>query len=171
MYAGPEDIDAGETGREECLLGLSLVARESHPTSAGRIRATSAQERKSRVRAAAAQDTCELDGVVHGNLAEFGVRHRAGVGAQTKDGRVLARERYRECRAVREALMQNFFQLGVQDAELAAPDRRHNPNGGMVERVAQCVSADHPGRADNNKTCLARRQSAHDRARSSSQST
>src|SRR5229473_7563991 len=41
---GPEEVNARESGREECVLGLSLVSRESDPASSGRIRAVSAQE-------------------------------------------------------------------------------------------------------------------------------
>ena len=41
---GPEEVNARESGREECVLGLSLVSRESDPASSGRIRAASAQE-------------------------------------------------------------------------------------------------------------------------------
>src|SRR5580658_2233090 len=41
---GPEDVNAGEPGGEECILGLSLVTREGNPTSSTRVRATPAQE-------------------------------------------------------------------------------------------------------------------------------
>jgi hypothetical protein len=35
---GPEEVNARESGRDECVLGLSLVSRESDPASSGRIR-------------------------------------------------------------------------------------------------------------------------------------
>jgi hypothetical protein len=41
---GPEEVNARESGREESVLGLSLVSRESDPTFSRRIRAASAQE-------------------------------------------------------------------------------------------------------------------------------
>ena len=47
--------------------------------------------------------------------------------------------------------MQNLCQLGVRDAELPAPDRRHTSDGGVIERVAKGVSADHSGRAHDYK--------------------
>ena len=59
--------------RFELFVGTFFVAVEN-PASAGRVRATSAQERESRVRAAAAENARELDGVVHGYLAELSVR-------------------------------------------------------------------------------------------------
>jgi hypothetical protein len=34
---GPEDVNAGKTCREQCIFGLSLVAREGKPTSFGRV--------------------------------------------------------------------------------------------------------------------------------------
>src|ERR1700730_4780426 len=40
---GSEEVNAREFGREECVLGLSLIPRESDPTFSRRIRATSAQ--------------------------------------------------------------------------------------------------------------------------------
>src|SRR5580658_2989520 len=36
---GPEEVNARESGREECVLGLSLVTRKSDPTSSRRVRA------------------------------------------------------------------------------------------------------------------------------------
>ncbi len=41
---GPEEVNTREPGREECVLGLSLVSRESDPTSSRRVRAAAAQE-------------------------------------------------------------------------------------------------------------------------------
>src|SRR5580704_10653330 len=41
---GPEEVNTREPGRQECVLRLSLVARESDPASACRVRAASAQE-------------------------------------------------------------------------------------------------------------------------------
>src|SRR5579862_840427 len=41
---GPEDINAREARREECLLSLSLIACERHSTSSRRVRAATAQE-------------------------------------------------------------------------------------------------------------------------------
>jgi hypothetical protein len=67
--------------------------------------------------------------------------------------------------------MQNLCQLGVREAKLPAADSRHTSNGGVVERVAKGVSADHSRRADDYKTFLARRRNVYDSVRSSSQST
>src|SRR5439155_1930077 len=88
-----EDVYAGKSCRGQCLLGFALVPCEGNPTSSGRIRPTPAQESERRVGAAAAKHSSKLDRVVHGDSAEFRVRHRAGVSAQTKDRSVLARER------------------------------------------------------------------------------
>ena len=41
---GPEEVNAWERGREESVLGLSLVSRESDPTFSRRVRTASAQE-------------------------------------------------------------------------------------------------------------------------------
>src|SRR5258708_5567832 len=70
-----------ESRREQRLLGLSLVARESYSTSSRRIRAHPAQKCERRLRAAAAQNACELDRVVNGDCAKLRVRHRAYTGA------------------------------------------------------------------------------------------
>jgi hypothetical protein len=67
--------------------------------------------------------------------------------------------------------MQDIFQLGVRDAELPPPDRRHSSDSGVVKRIAKGAAADHSRRADDNKTCLAWWPRVHDRARCSSQST
>jgi len=67
--------------------------------------------------------------------------------------------------------MQNLFQLGVCDADRPPPDRRHSFDIRVVERIAQGVSADHSGRAHDDKMCVASQPSVHDRAGSSSQST
>jgi len=48
--------------------------------------------------------------------------------------------------------MQNLFQLGVRDAELAPPDRRHGPDGGVVEGIAQGATANHSRPAHDDKT-------------------
>ena len=41
---GPEDVNAGKTRCEQCLLGLTLVARVGNPTSSGRVCASTAQK-------------------------------------------------------------------------------------------------------------------------------
>ena len=53
------------------------------------------------------------------------------------------------------------------DANLPPPDRRHRSGSGVVERIPQGVSADHSGRAHDDKTCLAWRQSVHNKGASS----
>ena len=61
----------GESGRDERVLGLSLVACEGNPTSPGRVRAIPAQECERRVGTALAKNSRELDRVVDGYVAEF----------------------------------------------------------------------------------------------------
>jgi len=102
------------------------------------------------------ENSRELDRVVHGYRAKLGVRHRSGICAQAKDRCVLTGERLRECGAVREVSVQNLFQLGVRDAEVLASDSRHSFDGVVSQRTAKGVSADHSGRAHNNKTYLDR---------------
>ena len=41
---GAEKVNAREPGSDQCVLGLSLVSRESDPTLSRRVRAVSAQE-------------------------------------------------------------------------------------------------------------------------------
>src|ERR1700722_6536190 len=123
---GPKDVHPREPCSEERLLCLSLMACEGHPTSASRVRALTAQKLECRLRAASTENSRELDGVSHGDCAELSIRHRSGICAQTKDCRVLTEKRLRECRAVREVLVKNLFQLGVRDAEVLASDRRHS---------------------------------------------
>lgn len=59
-------------------------------------------------RAALAENSRELDCVVHGYRAEFCVRYRAGISTQAKQRCTLTRERLRQCGAVREISMQNL---------------------------------------------------------------
>src|ERR1700757_5110298 len=59
--------------------------------------------------------------------------------------------------------MQNFFQLGVRDAEISAPDSRHTSDDGVFERIANGVSANHPSRAHNYQANLTRPRSIHPR--------
>jgi hypothetical protein len=113
ITSGPEDVNAGKPRRKQRVLGLSFVARESQPASSSRVRAAAAQKGKGCSRAGDMENPRERDCVFHGDLAELHIRHRPRVRAQTKDRRVLARERVRECRAVREVWMQNLLQLGV----------------------------------------------------------
>jgi hypothetical protein len=113
----------------------------------------------------------EFDGVVHSDLAEFRIRYRTGIRTEAKNRRFLTREYFRESGAIREVSMDNFFQLGVREAKSPAADRRHTSNGGVVQRIAKGVAADHPRRADDYKTFLGRRRSVHDSSRWSSQST
>ena len=111
---------------------------------------------------AAVENARELDCVVHGCFAEFRVRYRPRIRAEAKDRCVLIRERLRECGAVSEVLMQDFFQLGVRDAKTPAADCCHAANSGVVERVAKGIAANHAGRPHADKTSLSRRN-AQDR--------
>ena len=72
---------------------------------------------------------------------------------------------------VYELLMDNLIQLGMRDTDLSPPDGRHTSNGGMVQRIAKSVAADHSGRTHDYQTFLARRRNVHDSSRCSSQST
>src|ERR1700689_5952256 len=116
----------------ECRLGLSFKTCERNPTSSRRVRAIPAQECEGRVRAAAAENSRELDGVVHGYCAELRIRHRPRVRAQTKYRSLLSGECIREAGAVCEVFMQNFFQLGMRDAQLSPPNRSHASDGGAL---------------------------------------
>ena len=51
------------------------------------------------------------------------------------------------------------------DPELPAPDSSHTCDGGVLERVAKSVSADHSGRTHDYKACLARCRNVHGRPR------
>src|ERR1700730_6489920 len=62
----PEEVNVGETCREQRILGLSLVASKGHPTSSGRVCASAAQKRERCVGAATTESARELDRVVHG---------------------------------------------------------------------------------------------------------
>jgi hypothetical protein len=75
----PEEVNVGETHREQRILGLSLVASKGHPTSSGRVCASAAQKRGRCVGAAATENARELDRMVHGDRAEPRVRYRAGI--------------------------------------------------------------------------------------------
>src|SRR6266478_7492519 len=57
--------------------------------------------------------------------------------------------------------MRNLCQLGMRNAELPAPDRHHTSDGGVLERVAKGVSADHSCRANDHKALLARHRNVH----------
>ena len=120
---GAEDVQAGKSCRGQCVLGLALVACEGDPAAPGRIRATAAQESECRVGTAGAEHSCELDGVIHGDPAEFRVRHRAGIGAQTKDRRISVGERAGERGTVREVLMEQLFQFRVREGRGLTADR------------------------------------------------
>ena len=63
-----------------------------------------------------------------------------------------------------------LIQLGVRDAKRPAADRRHPSSGGMAERAAKGIAANHSRGAHDDKTLLACRR-IHDRGRSSIQST
>jgi hypothetical protein len=117
------------------------------------------------------QNARELDGVVHGYFTELCVRRRPHISAQARNHCVLPRERLPECGAIRDVSMENFFQLGVQDPKLPAPDHRRTCHGGMIERVAKGVFTDHSRRAHDYNAFLARRRNTHDSVRSSIQST
>jgi len=122
-----------------------------YPTSSRRIRTTRAQESERRVGAAAAEHARELDCVVYGDSVEFRVRHRAGVGAQTKDRSVLARERPGECGAVREVLMEHLVQFRVAESRRPTADRGRSTNCSIVERTPKRVPADHSRRTDDDQ--------------------
>ena len=68
------------------LLGLSLIMREGHPASYGRVRAFSAQERESRAGAAAVKNTRELDRPVHRDFASS-ASAREKLGLQPTDSK------------------------------------------------------------------------------------
>src|SRR4029077_10102880 len=102
--------------------------------------------------------------IVHGYCAEFRVRHRSGVDAEAKDSRVLTRERHIECRTVREVSMQNLDELGMRDADVAAPDRRHASDSGILKRIAKGISADHSCGADDCKALLSWLRKIHARS-------
>jgi hypothetical protein len=139
-----------KASREECVLGLSFVTRKSQSTSSRRVRATPTQERKRSSRAAAAENSRELDRIVHGYPTEFRVWHGAGVRSKAKNSGALIRENLGECGAIREVLVQNLSQLGVRDAEFLAPDSGHISDAGMVKCVTKSVAADHSSRAHDD---------------------
>jgi len=87
----------------------------------------------------AAEHSSKLDRVVHGDSAELRVRHRAGVGAQTKDRSVVARERPGECGAVREVLMEHLVQFRVAESRRLTADRGRSSNCWMVELSGSTV--------------------------------
>jgi hypothetical protein len=68
---------------------------------------------------------------------------------------------FRECGTVREVWMQYLFQLGVRDAKLPAPDSGYMFDGGVFERAANGVSADHPSRAHDYKSLLTRSRNVY----------
>ena len=55
--------------------------------------------------------------------------------------------------------MENFFQLGVRDAESLASNGSDALDGEVAERKAKGVSPDHSSRAHNDETVLAGRWS------------
>src|SRR5262249_58540675 len=77
MAGGQKLPHPGNPRRKERLLRLSLVAREGHPASSRLVRATPAQERERRARAAAVEKARELNRVIDGNLAKLRVRYRS----------------------------------------------------------------------------------------------
>src|ERR1700692_1637767 len=117
------------------------------------------------------ENSSKLDCVIHGCRTEFRVRDRTRILAQAKDCCVLTQERLRECGAVREVSMLNLRELGMRDADLLAPNRRHTSDSGVLECVAKCVSADHSSRANDYDAPLARRRYVRHSVRSSIQST
>jgi hypothetical protein len=74
---------------------------------------------------------------IHGDPAEIRVRDRAGIGAQTKDRRVLVQERAGERGAVREVVMEHLFEFWVREARELTADRGRSSHSGVIERVAK----------------------------------
>jgi len=68
-----EKINARETGREQRLLGHSLVTREGKSASSRLVGTIPAQERKSSVRTAVTENSRELNRVAGGYGAKFRV--------------------------------------------------------------------------------------------------
>src|SRR5579863_1050384 len=86
---GPEYVEVWESRPKQRLFGLSFIACKRHAAASRLVGTHTAKERKGRVGAAGPENSSELDGVVDCYLSELRVWHRAGVDAQTKDGRVL----------------------------------------------------------------------------------
>jgi hypothetical protein len=99
-------------------------------------------------------------------MSKAASEHFPGVRPQAEHGAILTRERRREHGTVREARMKHLLQFGVRDADLPAPDGRHNCDSRVLEGVTKSVSTDHSGRADDDRALR-----DHDRSHSSSQST
>jgi hypothetical protein len=92
---------------------------------------------------------------------ELRIWHRAGIRAKAKDSGVLTRKSFREGGAVREVPVQDLSQLGVQDADVLAPDSGHTSDGGMVKSVTKGVATDHSTSANDYKPLLSDRGNVH----------
>src|ERR1700733_6880181 len=70
---GPKNVKSRKSRGEENIFGLSLITCKSHAALPRRVRAIPTQERERRVGAAAAENSRELDRVVHSYPAELRV--------------------------------------------------------------------------------------------------
>jgi hypothetical protein len=61
--------------------------------------------------------------------------------------------------------MQNLCELGMGDADLAAADRRHAPDSGVLERIAKGIFSDHSCGTNDYKALWACRRDVHARTR------